>query len=379
MYSRIIRDVISDRGRILSGDGACCGWALFLVCLCSLVAGCHTATYHATNLPPFLQAESPLGREDFDLSRLSGPPARNDVIRPGDQILVSIATGLENVKPVVWAIHVSRVGFVDVPIVGPVQVAGRTFHDAEQVIRVASIERGHYVAPTISVALEKRRTNLVTVLGEVNKPGTHELPATGSDLLAALAAAEGLTGDADTVIDVWHPVNEGAPGELESSWQQGAQQASYQAATEGSVRSDYRHIDLASAGEGQAEHVVWDGTVVKVRARPPRTVQVIGLVKKPDQFEIPVDEEMRLLDAIAKAGGRTLQIADKVRVIRRVPESDESVTIASSVREAKRGGDANLRLAAGDVVSVEQTPATFVVDTLKSFIRFGFSSGVPGF
>lgn len=366
--------VISARCRILSGGGPCCAWALFLACLCGLASGCHTATYHAANLPPFLKAEPPLGREDFDLSRLSGPPARNDVIRAGDQILVSVATGLENVKPVVWPMHVSRVGFVDVPIVGPVQVAGRTFQDAEQVIRVASIERGHYVAPTISVALEKRQTNLVTVLGEVNKPGTHELPAAGSDLLAALAAAEGLTEDADTVIDVWHPIN-GLPGELVSS----GQQASYQATVEGSAHSHYRQIDLASAGEGQAEHVVRDGTVVKIRPRPPRTVQVIGLVKRPDQFEIPVDEEMRLLDAIAKAGGRTLQIADKVRVIRRVPESQESVTIATSVREAKRGGDANLRLAAGDVVSVEQTPTTFVVDTLKSFIRFGFSSGIPGF
>ena len=374
-----MRAVISVRCWVLPGDAACCARALFFVCLSSLAAGCHTATYHAANLPPFLQAEPPLSREDFDLSRLSGPPARNDVIRPGDQILVSVATGLENVKPVVWPIHVSRAGFVDVPIVGPVQVAGRTFHDAEHVIRVVSIERGHYVAPTISVALEKRQTNLVTVLGEVNKPGTHELPATGSDLLAALASAEGLTGDADTVIDVWHPVNQTAPDELESNWQQGAQQASFQANVDGSVRSHYRQIDLSSAGGGQAEHVVRDGTVVKVRSRPPRTVQVIGLVKKPDQFEIPVDEEMRLLDAIAKAGGRTLQIADKVRVIRRVPESNESVTISSSVREAKRGGDANLRLAAGDVVSVEQTPTTFVVDTLKSFIRFGFSSGVPGF
>ena len=50
-----------------------------------------------------------------------------------------------------------------------------------------------------------------------------------------------------------------------------------------------------------------------------------------------------------------------------------------SVRDAKADGDANLRLAPGDLVSVEETPVTAVLDTLKSFIRFGVSSSVPLF
>jgi hypothetical protein len=38
-----------------------------------------------------------------------------------------------------------------------------------------------------------------------------------------------------------------------------------------------------------------------------------------------------------------------------------------------------LLLAAGDVVSIEETPLTFTVGTIQSFVRFGFTSAIPGF
>jgi polysaccharide export outer membrane protein len=94
---------------------------------------------------------------------------------------------------------------------------------------------------------------------------------------------------------------------------------------------------------------------------------------------MPEDQEMYLLDAIAKANGRTLEIADKVRVIRNVPNKAEPVVVEASIREAKRDAAANIRLAPGDVVSVEETPTTLVVGTIRDFVRFGFSAAVPGF
>jgi len=87
---------------------------------------------------------------------------------------------------------------------------------------------------------------------------------------------------------------------------------------------------------------------------------------------------VRLLDAIALANGRTMQLADKVHVIRQLDTMKEPILIAASMKEAKRGGPANLRLGPGDIVSVEETPLTFTVGTIRSFIRFGFSSAIPG-
>jgi polysaccharide export outer membrane protein len=115
-----------------------------------------------------------------------------------------------------------------------------------------------------------------------------------------------------------------------------------------------------------------------VREQDPRMIQVIGLVRKPEQFEIKPDKELRLLDAIALANGRTMEIADKVHIIRQLDGMKEPAVIAASVRAAKGGGPDNLLLAAGDIVSVEETPLTFTYGTINHVIRFGFTSAIPG-
>jgi polysaccharide export outer membrane protein len=139
-------------------------------------------------------------------------------------------------------------------------------------------------------------------------------------------------------------------------------------------------IDLAQASTtGVADVHLEDGSTVMVMPRPKRYVHVMGLVRKPDQFEIPPEQDLHLLDAIALASGRTLEVADKVRVIRQVPNHSEPVVIEISVREAKLSTAANIRLAPGDVVSVEETPTTFVIGTIRDFVRFGFTAGIPGF
>jgi hypothetical protein len=50
--------------------------------------------------------------------------------------------------------------------------------------------------------------------------------------------------------------------------------------------------------------------------------------------------------------------------------------IQVSISRAKRDGDENLRLAAGDMVSVEITPTTMAVDTVSKFFRVAL--GVTG-
>ena len=81
-------------------------------------------------------------------------------------------------------------------------------------------------------------------------------------------------------------------------------------------------------------------------------------------------------DAIALANGRTLEIADNVRVIRPTPQGPK--LIEASFADAKGGGPSNILLGPGDIVSVEETPSTFVVGILKDFMRIGLTAGIPG-
>ena len=58
--------------------------------------------------------------------------------------------------------------------------------------------------PCITVTMKQCRTRKVTVVGAVNKPGTHELPRGSSSLMAALLAAEGLSKEAGTEVEIRH-------------------------------------------------------------------------------------------------------------------------------------------------------------------------------
>lgn len=340
-----------------------------LLLLSVAFAGCHRGIYSAASLPQEFAAPPATSVQLLDLSQLASKPGVTEMIQPGDVVEVTIATGLEQQSPTPWPLRVSDQGDVTVPLVGAVRLAGYQLTDADSAIRRASVERGVYRDPQVSVLLKSRRTNRVTVMGAVQEPGTYELPAASSDLLAALVAAGGITNEADTIVEIRHPPSA-----------YGADPRSGASALE-QIRTT--RIDLLAATSGNYDNsdgwYVEDAAVVMVKKKAERSIYVMGLVRKPDEFEMPLDRDMRLLDALAMAGGRTMEVADKVHIIRNLPEQDQPIVVQASVNEAKRDAAANIRLAAGDVVSVEETPLTFTIDTLRSFIRFGFSSTVPGF
>jgi polysaccharide export outer membrane protein len=93
------------------------------------------------------------------------------------------------------------------------------------------------------------------------------------------------------------------------------------------------------------------------------------------------DKDIRVLDAIAMAGGATTSFADKVYVIRQLPNMAEPAVIQVSIAKAKQDGNENLRLAAGDLVSVEETMSTMTVDTIGKFFRvaLGLNGSVAAF
>ena len=57
------------------------------------------------------------------------------------------------------------------------------------------------------------------------------------------------------------------------------------------------------------------------------------------------------------------------------PRSSRARSDQLSIRDAEQRA-ANIRLAEGDIVTVEQTPVTFVWDTLQKFFRFNVGSSV---
>jgi polysaccharide export outer membrane protein len=259
-------------------------------------------------------------------------------------------------------------GVASVPIIGPVRLAGLDYTRAEQAIRYEGVNRGKYVAPNVSVAVRERRSINVTVLGAVATQGTVSIPASNANLLEALTRAGNLTKDASTIVEIRRPSHM-APG-------QSVAQASYPNTAPPQIQT----IDLALAHHNpNLDLQIEDGTTIVVRPRGERFVSLIGLVRKRGQYKMPTDRDLHLLEALSLGDGRTLQIADKVHIIRRIPDQSTPVVVEVSVKTAKFDPAYNIRLAPGDVISVEETPVTMVVGTLRDFVRLGFTSGIPGF
>src|SRR4051794_9517133 len=131
---------------------------------------------------------------------------RSPIIRPDDILLITIAT-LDNnlVSPVnttnsinagaqpANGYMVDAHGIVELPFVGSIQVNGLTTTEAQDTIRAAANKL--FNNPIVSVRFANFK---ITVLGEVNKPGSYVMPNERVTLFDALGTAGDLTSYAKT-------------------------------------------------------------------------------------------------------------------------------------------------------------------------------------
>jgi polysaccharide export outer membrane protein len=322
-----------------------------------------------------------------DLSRLANFSVRNELIERGDVLEVTVTAGYSKEESEPTPVRVADDGLATIPLVGRVPLAGLEPEGAEQAIAAAAVGRGVFRNPSVTVVMKHQRVNKVTVIGAVEKPGTYELPRNSSHLLAALVAAEGLSKEAGTGVEIRRPGERlltppSAMQNPDGTPSAGPQiaPASFEQPVTVDRPATVTKVNLASATDSNnAGYTLDDGDVVMVERRDPKPLHVIGLVNKPGQFELPANQEVHMLDALALAGGVNSQVADKIHVIRRMPGEDQPIVIEISLEEARTTGKGNVRLAAGDVVSVEQTTSTIVLGAIKDFLRFGFAASVPMF
>jgi len=335
--------------------------------------GCAGRVYRAGKLPPELLAPPVLDLETINLAGLTDQSVSAEVIQPGDVLEVTMVTDFTKLTTTTTPLRVADDGTIVVPLVGRLMVGGMEVEQAEQFLNAESVARGVFRNPCMTLTMKQCRTRRVTVVGAVNKPGTHELPRGSSSLLAALLAAEGLSKEAGTEVEIRHTDSRQprqAPAGLQAGYYEGMPTAPSPVVTKVDLRE-------ATAGLVRVPDLA-DGDVVFVAKRTLPPIYVMGLVRKPGSFPYPPNQELRVLDALALAGGVSNPVAEEILLIRRPPGAAEPVRIAVSLQAAKNGGD-NVALAPGDTVSVEQTPATAVVDVIQTFIRFTIGGSVSWF
>jgi polysaccharide biosynthesis/export protein len=351
-----------------------------------LLSGCQGPNhFYAENsiwgdrLPDGLRVMPSTNTKTINLSRLASSSTGSEVIGVGDVLEVKIAAGLGEDDQAVLPGRVQNDGTIPLPDIGVIPVAGLEPQGAESMIRAEAIRKQLYLNPTVTVVVTEKKMNRVRVLGAVKLPGTYELPPSSSDIVSAIAMAQGLEDNAGQHVEVRNPVSPGSQNRpsvvAAGSDAINTVSASTESAGDGQMNS--YTVDLISAARsGDGQFLVQDGGVVMVEERDPAKISIQGLVRAPNQYDFPLGQDLKILDAIALAQGMSNQLANKIYVVRQVAGASNPAVIEVSFRQAKRSQDSNILLQPGDVVSVEQTPGTVLMEALN-IIRFGISGTTP--
>lgn len=345
-----------------------------LAALC-LLNGCQPTRFSPHNLPQGWQVQPVSNAQTVDYTRLASEVSRSDVIGKGDVLEITISAGLSTEDTVTIPARVNEVGFVDIPHVGPVPLEGLDLEEAESAIANACEQAGLYLSPHITVTTKRRNMYMITVVGAVELQGTYEIPAGSSDLLHAIVAAGGLADNAGTNVEIRQAGRAPAsnsPAVAGTGTASDIALAGHSTAS-GLLAPRIVTVDLATISETNSpNYQLEDGAVVMVETRDPASLQVLGLVEEPDVYEYPIGENLRVLGALAMAGGRSNPVANRILVVRVNPLTGEQAVIQVNYNKAKDDLTENMMLQPGDMVIVDQTAATMFMDTIR---LIGFSIG----
>jgi polysaccharide biosynthesis/export protein len=169
-----------------------------------------------------------------------------------------------------------------------VNVGGKSIQAAEQLIAQALIKGGYVKEPQVNIVLLQVRGNEVAVLGLVNRPGRFPLETPNIPLSYVLAGAGGILPTAGNGRVLLLGLREGQPYKYEAD------------------------IATLFLGDKKVEDIlVSNGDVIYIT--PGNQVSIIGQVLRPGRF--PLDGvKMRLIDALALAGGMIPSASDSVVV-----------------------------------------------------------------
>ena len=153
----------------------CCGFVILSSVLCASV---------------FL-AQTPFPRNSSQPT--GGLPKPNYVLATND--LISIKVFQED--DLQTQVRVAKDGTITFPLIGVVRVGGKTAQEAARTIR-DMLAKGYLVNPQVTVSVLEYFKYRLTVLGQVQKPGSYDFPDRDRlTLLEAIGLAGGYTRAAD--------------------------------------------------------------------------------------------------------------------------------------------------------------------------------------
>lgn len=199
-------------------------------------------------------------------------PSRADyVLGAGDVVKFNV---FQNVDLSVET-RIGESGAISYPLIGLVKIAGLTSTQAELLVSKRLKDGNFLQNPSISMVITQFRSQQVSVLGSVNRPGRYPLETTGMKLSEVLAQAGGIAqGGSDSVI-----INTDKQGQR--------------------VRVEIDVAAMFLSGDFSNDVALQAGDIIYVHRG--NSFYVHGQVQRPGSY--PIERGMTVGQALARSGG----------------------------------------------------------------------------
>jgi polysaccharide export outer membrane protein len=216
-------------------------------------------------------------------------------------------------------------GAITYPLLGAVPVAGKTLSQIAAQLETL-LETDYYVDVQLQVAVTEYRSQPVTVLGEVQRPGTYYLEGR-TTLTQMLAEAGGLKPTAGPELELRRTDHDVSP-----------------------PKQEVRTFSTAKllTGEQGVDVELKSGDVLSVSSR--QLCFVTGEVARPGQYEISTG--LTLMQALSQAGGQG-KFASQIVELHRETGGDKEI-LTFDLSHIRKGKASDPPIRAGDVIIVRR-------------------------
>jgi len=267
-------------------------FVLYLVILASIL----------TSIPAFAQTPTdPTKTGEI----MSAPPGTLSTLALPSSVVTNTRVGSGDVlrvtvfgQPDLSAeVGVNDKGVLTLPLIGGIDVTGLT--TSEISARVAeALRKGQYLRnPEVSVEVVQLRSQMVSVLGEVSRPGRYPIPGHLS-VLELLATAGGLTAQADQSVTLLRRKTDNS-------------------GTESDARIPILLGETRSTERSPLDVELSNGDVVYVNKK--KLFYIHGEVNRPGSY--PMEQDMNVMRAISLGGGMTQRASQRrIYINREMPD-----------------------------------------------------------
>jgi polysaccharide biosynthesis/export protein len=196
------------------------------------------------------------------------------ILGAGDIVKITV---YQNPDLTVDGVRISEGGLINFPLIGSVKIGSISVAAAEAKIAKALRDGAFVLRPQVTIQVGQIRSNVISILGQVGKPGRYPVENVGAKVSEMIAVAGGVVpGGADIVTLV--------------GTRNGA-----------SIKLSIDMPEILQSGRADLDVAVENGDIIYIDRAP--SAYIYGEVQRPGQFRI--ERGMNLMQALAAGGGLT--------------------------------------------------------------------------